>query len=412
MLEYLNCYKISSFKKLDITLPGSKSISNRLLILKSLFSSNVEIKNLSEANDTVLLDNILNEIETVTQEEYFFNVENSGTAIRFLTAYLSQKQGVFVLNCSKEMKRRPIAYLVNALKSIGANIQYLERDGYPPIKIVGENLLYNRVTVKASLSSQYISAVLMISAMQKNDVEIIFEHKPISEPYIDMTISIMEQFGVSLIKNKNGIIVKKDKLTYQKTFFVESDWSATAVWYAFATLLENFDIEMKYLFSNSLQGDSILSEIYKMFGIESIFEQNSLKIRKISKPMIDYFEMDMSPYPDIVPTLAINLCLLDIPFRIKNIENLIIKECNRVEAIQNIAQKMGFILEFFENSLIWNKVKINNLHKNVILNTYNDHRIVMAASLFSTLNDVKIENPSAVGKSYPNFWEHYKSIFA
>lgn len=404
------CNKIKEYRKQIINLPGSKSISNRVLILNHLLCNNTQIENLSDAADTDVLQNILREITNPNKDEYFLNVENAGTTMRFLTAALSNQAGVFSLQCSPEMKRRPIADLVEALRTIGADIQYIENEGYPPLKIFGKKLNFSQIKVNSSLSSQYVTALMMLSATQQQNVEIICESRIVSEPYIDLTIGVMSHYGVEVIKSNNTFLVKKERKQVQKTFFVEADWSAAAVWYAFASLIDDFEIRLKNLSANSVQGDSLLTKVYSYLGVESSFEEQDLIIKKSHKPIIKSFEADMSSTPDIVPTLAINLCLLQIPFKLRNIDNLRIKECNRIEAIKQIAKINGYNIIYEDKSLIWNKEKVKqDLH--LVLPTFDDHRMVMTASLFSVQKNIKIENPQSVRKSYPQYWEHYKKVF-
>ncbi|MBN2662638.1 MAG: 3-phosphoshikimate 1-carboxyvinyltransferase [Bacteroidales bacterium] len=397
-------------KTIDINLPASKSISNRLLILNRLCFDAAKILNLSEADDTKLLQFVLNEIN-IKKELYSFNLKNAGTTYRFLTSFLSTLDGSYELLCDDRMKKRPIDELVDALLSIGANIKYIENKGFPPLKINGKKISGGEVTLSSQKSSQFISSLLLVAPFFKNGLKINIVGEQTSTPYIEMTLKLLNIFGASFTAKENFIFVPSQKLKAPKQISVEADWSASAIWYAFATLFINIEFFLPLLNSNSIQGDSCLLKIYEQLGVNSLFEKEGVKISKISKPKVDYFEQNLKHTPDLMPTLSVNLCLLGIKFKLTGLENLKIKESNRIHAIKECLENFGYII-YTQNSgaIEWKgeKRKIENF--SAVLNSYNDHRIAMACSLFSKEKIISINDKTCVEKSYPNFWNEYEKL--
>lgn len=397
-------------KTIEINLPASKSISNRLLILNRQNNDAAKILNLSDADDTKLLEFVLNELNN-KNEQYVFNLKNAGTTYRFLTAYLSLLEGNFELLCDERMTKRPIDELVEALLSIGANIKYVKNKGFPPLKMEGKKLLGGEVTLSSKKSSQFISALLLIAPSFKKGLKINIFGEQTSTPYIEMTLKLLNIFGVNFSVKENLIFVPNQKLKAPKQISVEADWSAAAIWFAFLTLSENTEFFLPLLQSKSIQGDRNLVNIYEHLGVKSTFEKNGLKISKIAKTNVDYFEQNLKNNPDLMPTLSVNLCLLGIKFKLTGLENLQIKESNRIKAIKECLENFGYII-YTQNfgEIEWKGEKRKIVNSGTVLNSHNDHRIAMACSLFLKEKNFSINNKTCVEKSYPNFWNEFEKL--
>ena len=397
--------KISKILNTKISLPASKSISNRLLILNALSGNKTKISNLSAADDTIILQNILQQLKS-DHTNYIFDLKNAGTSLRFLTAFLSQKKGVFELQCDERMKKRPIRELVKSLELLGAKIKYLEKEGFPPIKITGTKLKTQNITISGKISSQYISALLMISPTLLDGLIIDISDKITSLPYIEMTLELMSKFGIKYKFQKNVIKIKSQNFTTPKEIIVESDWSAASYWYGFASLLNEKNFFLPNLYKNSIQGDSKLIEIYSKINIRTYFENNNVILKKINKKLPNFIELNLQNEPDLAPTLAVNLCLLNIKYKLTGLENLHIKECDRIVAIIKNLHNFGYFINETSNGILeWNGTVTKASFERI--NTFNDHRIAMAFSLFATKHNIQISNHECVKKSYPNFWENF-----
>lgn len=405
------CTKINKVNEVQITLPGSKSIANRLLILNKLNENKTKIVNLSNADDTKLLSNILEQLSE-KKNQYTFNVKNAGTVMRFLTAFLANHEGKYNLLCDEQMKKRPINELVNVLRQLGAEINYLENQGFPPLHINGKNLISKKIQLNGSISSQYITALLLIAPTLQNGLEIELTGKITSLPYLQMTLEILQDFGINYNFIDNIISIPQQSFSSPKHYAVEADWSSAAVWFAFASLLPNKTFQLKYFDKNSIQGDSALVKIYDKLGISSIFENKVLILKNVQIKLPDFIELNLRDTPDLLTTIAINLCLLNIKFRITGIENLHIKESDRIAAVCDILNIAGYeVIETNYGTLEWNG-KMNKTEAETLqMDTYSDHRFAMATSLFSAFKNVEIKNPECVEKSYPDYWKHYELIF-
>ena len=391
----------------SIQLPSSKSESNRALIIQQLCTENTTIENLSSAADTQVLEQILFEYKSGGST---FDVKLAGTAMRFLTAFFASRDCNVILTGSERMKQRPIEILVNALKQIDANIEYIEKLGFPPIKIIGKKLQGGKISMDGSVSSQYITALLLIAPTLSSGLEIELTGKITSEPYIEMTIQMMAHFGAE-VKRDGNILQIKPQLYTAKKYVVESDWSAASYWYAMAALSEEADIELIGLKRNSLQGDGVLSKLFEMFGVETTYNENTVHISKVSKQLPNTFEYDFSDCPDLAQTVAVIIAALKIPSKFSGLETLLIKETNRVEALKNELGKMGVEVIILNNGSIEIIPSQRINASNIVIETYDDHRMAMAfAPLALIIENLKINNPSVVEKSYPNYWEHLKKI--
>lgn len=388
-----------------IKLPASKSLSNRALILNALAKSSYPIENLSDSDDTVVMINALNSTEN------FINVGAAGTAMRFLTAYFALKEGERTLTGSERMKQRPIKLLVDALNSIGGKIEYLEKEGFPPLKIHGNDLIGGIVHLNGGVSSQYISALMMIAPYVKNGLEIVLEGKIISKPYIEMTKNLMKEFGVKVKFENNRIIIPPQ--VYQPIHYqVESDWTAASYWYEVLSISGEGEIFLEGLNENSYQGDSKVAQLFEMLGVSTHYLSEGVLLTP-TKKYIRKFEYNFINQPDLAQTFAVTCCLLNIPFHFQGLESLKIKETNRIAALINELEKLGYILqEPNEGELVWSGEKKSILlkEKPISISTYEDHRMAMAFAPVSLIMPIIIENAEVVSKSYPHFWEDFEKI--
>lgn len=391
-----------------INLTASKSESNRALIIRELCDQDFTINNLSESDDTRVLKELL---EKIKKGETVLNVGIAGTVMRFLTAYLSTKDGEYILTGEDRMKERPIKVLVDALNQIGANISYQENIGYPPLIIIGNELKSRKIKIDGSVSSQYISALIMIAPTLQNTFEIVFEGEIISKPYINITINMMRYFGVEAMWSESSILI--DAKPYKaKDFYVEADWSSASYWYGIAALADDVDISLLGLRKDSLQGDSKVVKLYENFGVNTHFIENGVKITKNSNVSINnLLELDFIDCPDIAQTVAVTCAALNLDAKFTGLKTLRIKETDRVLALQKELNKLGYNVSVKDNDLYVNKYSVQHYEwENVSVKTYNDHRMAMAFSPFALLSPLTIENPEVVSKSYPNFWNDLESV--
>lgn len=394
----------------EIELTSSKSISNRVLLIKALSGLDFEISNLAQAKDTQTMQKLLADKSLTT-----FDVGHAGTVMRFLTAYLAIQKGDFVLTGSERMQERPIQILVDALKSLGADITYLKNEGYPPIQIKGQKLKEGIVEIDGSVSSQYISALMLIAPYLENGLTINFLGNITSKPYLEMTAQIMQYFGAELTWTKSGVVIKPVKY-HAKYFYVEADWSAASYWYGMVALADNEEVTLYGLQQNSLQGDSAIQHIYKNFGVETEFIDNGIRLTKTSDfrlPASD-FVLDFSDCPDIAQTIAVTCAALNVKARFTGLHTLRIKETDRVAALQIELTKQGFNVEVENDDLIILPSLRTDRHscegRNLPVKTYDDHRMAMAFAPLGLLYPITIEDENVVVKSYPNFWKDLKVV--
>lgn len=382
-------------------LPASKSISNRALIINALAGSTSELQNLSDANDTQLM------LKLVNSTEKRIDVEDAGTTMRFLTAYFTVTQQSKVLTGTTRMKERPIALLVNALRELGAEIDYLENDGYPPIEIkTFKGGKSSTLSIRGDVSSQYISALMMVAPIMPGGLSLHLEGKVGSRPYIEMTASIMEHFGVRCELHENQ--VKIPAASYRPAAFtVESDWSAASYWFALTALAEKAEILLPKLSLQSLQGDSVIIAIMKSLGVEAVLENNLLKLTKSIHQ--HEFHWNFTDCPDLAQTVAVVCAAKGIKGYFTGLESLRIKETDRIAALQNELRKIGADL-IEDDSEHWRLIPSTALPDQAFFLTYKDHRMAMAFAPLATLMEVSIEYPDAVRKSYPNFWNDLKTV--
>ncbi|MDR3652380.1 MAG: 3-phosphoshikimate 1-carboxyvinyltransferase [Paludibacter sp.] len=387
---------------LQISLPASKSISNRALILNALSYSPYDIQNLSDCDDTRVTVRVLDSNDTT------FNIGAAGTAMRFLTAFLSKTVGEWVITGSERMKQRPIKLLVDALNSLGARIEYIENDGFPPLRIFGSALMGGEIRLNGGVSSQYISALMMIAPYMQNGLKIILEGNIISIPYINMTMSMMNEFGVDVSFEKNVVEIKPQ--TYKPVQYkIESDWSAASYWYEILSVAEKGKIFLKGLNQHSYQGDSKVADLFEQLGVKTEYTSEGVLLTATKNNVLK-FEYDFIDQPDLAQTFAVTCCLKNIQFNFKGVQSLKIKETNRIEALINELAKLGYLLfEPTEGQLAWTGERCEPF-KEISISTYEDHRMAMAFAPAALKCPITIENPEVVSKSYPNFWEDLEQL--
>ena len=393
--------KIKAFSRLQIT--GSKSESNRALLLQALYNG-LTIQNLSNSDDSKLMKNALSSKATN------IDIHHAGTAMRFLTAYFAVNMGkTTILTGSERMQQRPIKILVDALNSLGADIGYIKNEGYPPLLIKGRQLSKKIVYLKSDISSQYISALLLIAPFLKNGLELHLEGKITSLPYIKMTLALLDEMGVETKFEGNVIRVLPLSNQVSKIFTVESDWSSASYYYSILALSPvGTQIDLSDYKPESLQGDAVLRNIYKKLGVESSFSGTTLSLKKVQRPLPACLDLDLSDAPDIAQTIVVSCLGLEIDCDLTGLHTLKIKETDRLLALKNEIKKLGTELKITDNSLHLNNVA--TLNCDVYINTYNDHRMAMAFAPLALRTSLHIENADVVSKSYPDFWEDIKSI--
>lgn len=385
-----------------ISISGSKSETNRLLLLQALYP-NISLENTSNSDDSEVMSKALSGNETV------IDIHHAGTAMRFLTAYFAiQEDREVVLTGSARMKERPIKILVDALRQLGAIITYEENEGFPPLRIKGRKLSQNRISLPADVSSQYISALLLIAPKLDNGLELLLEGKITSVPYINMTLALLKQIGINAAFNENTIIVEPKPEIAEKTVTVESDWSSASYFYSVAALSkQGTQITLSSYKQDSFQGDSALAAIYKNFGVSTIYNQNTVTLVKngiITSPL----NFELNNTPDIAQTIAVTSFGLGIACHLTGLHTLKIKETDRLEALYAELQKLGANITVTDDSLtLRESLQIN---PGISIKTYNDHRMAMAFAPLALRVPIVIEDAGVVSKSYPAFWNDLTSI--
>ncbi|MGE0090143.1 MAG: 3-phosphoshikimate 1-carboxyvinyltransferase [Bacteroidales bacterium] len=382
-----------------ISLPASKSISNRMLIIQALCPVDFKIRNISTSDDTMVLIDALKNINKET-----FDIGAAGTSMRFLTAYFSLLPGKRILTGSARMKQRPVDELVSILQLFGADIHYLEQVKFPPIKIEGKKLKARPVTIRGDISSQFITALLLIAPYLEGRFSLTIENKILSKDYIMMTIRLMEMYGINIVWDNKTIHVNQGQYV-PKDISIESDWSSASYWFEIVSLCENSTIELIGLQHESLQGDSILPELFENLGVGTKYTNSGIILNSIPT-VCKYFEYDFSNCPDLAQTLAVTLVAKNIPFRLTGLDNLSIKETDRLQALITELQKFDIHLQKENtNCLNWIGNESINPSEEITIETYHDHRMALAFTpLAIKMGSLRISNPEVVSKSYPNFW--------
>lgn len=388
--------------QLEINLPASKSISNRALILNALSYSPFDIENLADCDDTNVLLKALDSNNTT------FDIGAAGTSMRFLTAFLAKTAGEWIITGSERMKNRPIKILVDALNSLGARIEYTEKEGFPPLKILGCALMGGEISLNGGVSSQYISALMMIAPYMINGLTIKLEGNIISVPYIRMTMQMMAEYGVKVTFENNIIDIRPQSYSPVR-YKVESDWSGASYWYEILSLAGKGEIFLKGLKANSTQGDSKVAELFQQLGVNTSYEAEGVRLSS-SGQYCTKFEYDFVNEPDLAQTFAVTCCMLGIPFHFKGVQSLKIKETDRVAALITELKKLGFVLfEPAESEMVWTGEKCDP-ETQISIATYEDHRMAMAFAPAALKTALSIEHPEVVSKSYPTFWDDFAKL--
>ena len=386
----------------SINITGSKSETNRLLLLQALFNG-FELKNTSNSDDSKVMQKAL---QTSSDR---IDIHHAGTAMRFLTAYFSHIQGrSVVLTGSSRMQERPIQILVDALRDIGASISYEKEEGFPPLKIHGKKLAGGKVELPADVSSQYISALLLLGPVLEQGLELHLVGKITSIPYINMTLSLLNSLGVSTSFEGQLICVSPMKEIKKDIQIVESDWSSASYFFSIAALSETAQIHLTSFRKESLQGDSVLRSIYDNLNVSSHFEGDTLILKKENKPLPTSLKLDLSKAPDIAQTIAVSCYGLGIGCDLVGLHTLKIKETDRLEALNTELSKLGATIKVTENSLHLSPGI--NFKENCSIPTYNDHRMAMAFAPLALKIPLQIEASDVVSKSYPDFWKDMKKL--
>ncbi len=386
----------------DLKITGSKSESNRLLILKAQFPQ-IEIENLSNSDDTRVLKKALDKANGE------IDIHHAGTAMRFLTAYFASKEGAEVeLTGSKRMKERPIRLLVDALQRMGADIEYINEAGFPPLRIKGKKLQSKSVKLQAHVSSQYISALMLIGASLPDGLEIILEGQVTSTPYILMTLELLQYAGIKGRFNKDRIFIEPAEVLSPKTISVESDWSSASYFYSIAAISEKAEIRLSNYRKTSRQGDSCLASIYRNFGVITEYDGESILLKKEEKRKAKRIHEDLRNSPDIAQTIAVSCLALGMECELHGLHTLKIKETDRLQALKNEMEKFGARVKITDDCLKLFPAKV--LNENVRVETYNDHRMAMAFAPLALKVPTIIEDADVVSKSYPDFWNDLEKL--
>lgn len=393
-------------RKSAIQITGSKSESNRLLLLQALFPK-LYIENISNSDDSQLMTKALASKDTI------IDIHHAGTAMRFLTAFFATQDGRDIeLTGSKRMKERPIKILVDALNQLGAEINYKEKEGYPPLLITGKKITKHQVNLKANVSSQYISALLLIAPTLENGIELNLEGKITSVPYINMTLSLLNQIGVETHFSNNIITVKPlaEDIREKLKLVVESDWSSASYYYSSVALCAiGTEIELSSYKKDSLQGDASLADFYSVFGVDTHFENNTVTLKKTRVVTPDtVVNFDLANSPDIAQTISVTAFALGLECNLTGLHTLKIKETDRLEALKTEIEKLGGQVSITDESLHLSASK--TIKEDISIATYNDHRMAMAFAPLALRIPIVIEDSGVVSKSYPTFWNDLKAI--
>ena len=402
-------YRITAPKRLNtiVTLPASKSISNRALIIYALSGGRMMPQNLSDCDDTEVI------IEALRYMPEEINIKAAGTAMRFMTAYLSVMRGTHVITGSERMKHRPIGILVDALRTLGADIEYAGEEGYPPLRITGKLLEGGTLEIAGNVSSQYISALLMIGPVLKKGIELRLTGDIISRPYIDLTLWMMGEFGADAEWTSNDTITVKPKPYKSREYFIENDWSGASYWYEMMALQNDRDVEIKLtgLMDGSKQGDSVVRYIFSLLGVKTTFQSKqagkpqtvTIKMNGRCLPKLEY---DFVNSPDLAQTFVVTCAAKGVPFHFKGLSTLKIKETDRIEALKTEMRKLGYVIESRNDSeLLWDGERCEP-QPELGIDTYEDHRMALAFAPYALKSgSIIINNPQVVTKSYPHFWK-------
>lgn len=386
----------------NIQLPASKSISNRALVLHALGQGTTLPQNLSDCDDTQVMIRALDGLPP------HINIGAAGTAMRFLTALLSVTPGTRTITGTERMQQRPIRLLVDALRSLGAEIDYAANEGFPPLRITGKSLQSNPIALAGNVSSQYISALLMIGPTLPDGLQLQLTGDIISRPYINLTLKLMHDFGAKAAWHSPDTIVVEAGGYQDTPYYIESDWSAASYWYQMMALCADKDstVELQGLFADSYQGDSRGATIFRKLGVETTFVGNNVVLKKTAQ-RAERLDEDMVDIPDLAQTFVVTCCMLGIPFRFTGLQSLKIKETDRIEALKTELGKLGYLIKDEQDSILsWDGERCTP-EAHPVIATYEDHRMAMAFAPASLIvPQITIAHPEVVSKSYPAYWNH------
>lgn len=390
----------------EVNLPASKSISNRVLIMNALAGGKSTVANVAKCDDTDAMVNALSQEDAI-----HVNIGAAGTAMRFLTGYYAVQEGrEIVIDGSERMRHRPIKILVEALRSCGAKVDYEGAEGFPPLRIKGTKLRAKEIAIPGNVSSQYISSLLMISPLIEGMERVKLTGDVISRPYIDMTLSLMSQFGVKTHWEGNDVVLEEGSKYIPLDFVVENDWSAASYWFQIEALLKDSSIKLVGLFEESTQGDSALARLFVPMGVTNVWNGSLLELGANDSLQSGVLEMDLIENPDLAQTIIVTACMLGIPFHITGLQTLKIKETDRIEALRTQLLKMGYVLTVGADlSMSWDGTMCAS-DEEIRIDTFDDHRMAMAfAPAAVKFPGIIINNAEVVSKSYPEYWEHLKA---
>lgn len=400
---------LKAFKPLEnellLTLTGSKSETNRLLILQALWPE-IRLNNLAQCDDASVMT------QALTKTQGTIDVGHAGTAMRFLTAYFaSRPDSSVVLTGSPRMLERPIGILVDALRSLGAEINYLRQEGFPPLAIKGVALVGGEITMSGSVSSQYLTALMLVATRFKNGLTIHIKDGLTSLPYVTMTRSLLQSLGVDVVVSDEKIQVTGALQKHGRLLSVESDWSGASYWYSMVALTPDMSLKLRYLNQDSRQGDSAIADLFQRLGVMTEFdvEQQSVLLRATNQPLPDYVSWDLSDTPDIAQTIAVCCFALGVRCHLSGLHTLKIKETDRLEALTVELSKLGAMVVCNEYSISIEARK-EPIKPNISIKTYNDHRMAMAFAPLVSRVPIYIEDHGVVSKSYPNFWKDMANV--
>lgn len=398
-----------------VMLPSSKSISNRALIINALSGCSEPVGNVSDCDDTKVMVRWLGERPSI------IDIGPAGTAMRFSAALLAVEEGEHVITGSERMKNRPIGLLVNALRKLGADVEYVEKEGFPPLCIKGcSSMEGGELRLPGNVSSQYVSALLMIAPCLKKGLKLFLTNTVVSRPYIDMTMAIMREYGAVVdwaeCEDASACVVVKPVPYKSHSFQVENDWSAASYWYEMVALAPNADVEivLPVLYAKSLQGDSSGAQVFELLGVRTRFIDDGIVLTK-KGDCVSYLEYDFLEMPDLAQTFVVTCCMLGVPFHFRGLQSLKIKETDRIVALQRELAKLGFKIESRNDcELLWDGSRCEdteNIDAPVVIDTYEDHRMAMAfAPVALKKGSVLINEPQVVSKSYPRYWLDLESV--
>ena len=392
----------------SLNITGSKSETNRLLLLQALFP-NITLENTSNSDDSEVMSKALVNSQLTIHNSQLIDIHHAGTAMRFLTAYFAVSEGSeVILTGSQRMQERPIKVLVEALEQLGAKITYEKEVGYPPIRIIGQKITKSQVSIPANVSSQYISALLLVAPKLQNGIEITLVGEITSVPYIKMTLALLNDLDIKTSFEGNVITVFPKQEVASSVMTVESDWSSASYFFSIVALSKNSTISLSSYKETSLQGDSALVEIYKQMGVATHFQGNKMTLIKQSNFKLENLNLDLNNTPDIAQTIVVTCLGLEIGCHLTGLHTLKIKETDRLEALRIELTKLGANISVTNDSLTL--VASEKINHNVKIATYNDHRMAMAFAPLALKVPIVIENAEVVSKSYPDFWGDMKKL--